>query len=66
MDADLAFLLLEIVLFNLLSRFTFGLTEKPIFWNFRGIRYPTVGKESNTPEMPLKVELLNPTRVPCN
>ncbi|TFY62064.1 hypothetical protein EVJ58_g4113 [Rhodofomes roseus] len=46
---------MKVVLAVLLTHFTFDLTEKPIVWNVAAIRYPTVGKESTRPEMPLKV-----------
>ncbi|KAI0917649.1 hypothetical protein AcW1_010348 [Taiwanofungus camphoratus] len=48
---------LKVVLAVLLSTFTFELTDKPIVWNVAGVWYPTVGKESNEPSMPLKVRL---------
>lgn len=39
----------------LLANFKFELTDKPIVWNNAGVAYPTVGKESKKPEMPLKL-----------
>ncbi|EPS94486.1 hypothetical protein FOMPIDRAFT_40741 [Fomitopsis schrenkii] len=32
--------------------------DKPIVWNVASVRYPTVGRESNAPEMPMKVSML--------
>ncbi|PCH40533.1 cytochrome P450 [Wolfiporia cocos MD-104 SS10] len=48
---------MKVVLSVLLANFTFELTDKPIEWNVAGVWYPTVGKESNTPQLPLKVGL---------
>ncbi|KAF9806968.1 hypothetical protein IEO21_08435 [Rhodonia placenta] len=48
---------MKIVLAVLLSNFTFELTAKPIEWNVSGVRYPTVGRESNVAQLPLKVGL---------
>ncbi|KAI0955822.1 hypothetical protein AcV7_006385 [Taiwanofungus camphoratus] len=53
---------MKVVLSVLLSNFTFELTEKPIEWNVATVRYPTVGKESNVSQMPLKVGLLKRVR----
>ena len=50
----------ETVLFVLLQHFKFKPTGKPIAWNFAAVQYPTVGRESPEPEMPLKVSLLRP------
>ncbi|CCM01001.1 uncharacterized protein FIBRA_03049 [Fibroporia radiculosa] len=49
---------MKVVLAVLLSNFTFELTDKPIEWNTAAVRYPTVGKVSNKPQLPLKVRLL--------
>ncbi|KAL7285768.1 hypothetical protein ACG7TL_000877 [Trametes sanguinea] len=51
---------MKTVLCVLLQWFKFELTDKPIAWNFAAVQYPTVGKESTIPEMPLKVSLLHP------
>ncbi|OSX57129.1 hypothetical protein POSPLADRAFT_1050195 [Postia placenta MAD-698-R-SB12] len=48
---------MKVVLAVLLSNFTFELTDKPIEWNISGVRYPTVGKDSNVAQLPLKVGL---------
>ena len=48
----------EVVLSVLLSTFRFEETNKPVVWNVGAVWYPTVGSESNTPELPLKVSLL--------
>ena len=50
----------ETVLCVLLQHFKFEPTGKPIAWNFAAVQYPTVGKESTFPELPLKVSLLRP------
>ena len=47
----------EVVLSVLITHFTFESSGKPIEWNIGGVMYPTVGKESNRPELPLRVAL---------
>lgn len=49
---------LKVVLSVLLCTFTFELTEKMIFWNVASVRYPTVGREGNRAEMPMRVGLV--------
>ncbi|OBZ67636.1 Docosahexaenoic acid omega-hydroxylase CYP4F3 [Grifola frondosa] len=46
---------MKVVLSLLIASFTFELSDKPIVWNLAGVRYPTVGKDSKKPQMPLKV-----------
>ena len=46
------------MLFVLLQHFKFEPTGKPIAWNLAAVQYPTVGKESPVPELPLKVTAL--------
>ncbi|KZT73906.1 cytochrome P450 [Daedalea quercina L-15889] len=48
---------MKVVLSVLVSTFTFELPETPIAWNVGGVWYPTAGKDSPKPEMPLKVGL---------
>ena len=48
---------IEVLLAVLVANFTFALTEKPIVWNVAGVRYPTVGWESNKAEMPMRVQV---------
>ncbi|TBU59775.1 cytochrome P450 [Dichomitus squalens] len=48
---------MKVVLSTLVSNFKFELSDKPIFWNFAGIAYPTTSHESSRPEMTLKVSL---------
>lgn len=48
----------EVFLSVLLSSFSFELTEKPIVWNVGPVMYPTVGEDSDRPELPLRVTLL--------
>ena len=50
----------EVLLAVVVANFTFDLTEKPIVWNVAGVRYPTVGWESNKAEMPMNVRLYGP------
>ena len=47
----------EVVLSVLVSTFTFESTGKSITWNMAGVIYPTMSRESETPEMFLKVGL---------
>ncbi|OBZ67961.1 Docosahexaenoic acid omega-hydroxylase CYP4F3 [Grifola frondosa] len=51
---------MKVVLSILMANFTFELADKPIQWNLAGVSYPTAGKESNKPELPMKV---NPSSV---
>ena len=53
----------EVVLSVLLSNFTFSLGDKQIEWNVGAVMYPTVGKESARPELPLRVGLYKPETV---
>ena len=46
----------EVVLSVLLPMFRFSLSNKEIVWNVSFVKYPTVGKKSNRPSMPLKLE----------
>ncbi|OBZ67957.1 Docosahexaenoic acid omega-hydroxylase CYP4F3 [Grifola frondosa] len=48
---------MKVVLSILMANFTFELADKPIQWNLAGVSYPTAGKESNNPEMSMKVKL---------
>ncbi|KAH9919294.1 cytochrome P450 [Fomitopsis serialis] len=54
---------MKTVLSVLVSTFTFELSDKPIVWNMAGIMYPTAGKESSNPSLPMKVGLYNVRRV---
>ncbi|TFY56029.1 hypothetical protein EVJ58_g7886 [Rhodofomes roseus] len=54
---------MKVVLSVLLSKFTFEPSGKPIHWNVGLVYYPTVGEESNKPELPLKVGLYQPSVV---
>lgn len=47
------------VLAILLRSFKFSPSEKEIVWNLAGVNYPTVGRTSVKPSMPLKVEAIN-------
>ncbi|KAI0761469.1 cytochrome P450 [Trametes elegans] len=49
---------MKVVLASLLPVFKFEPTEKTIHWNPAGVIYPSVGKHSRKPEMPLKVTLV--------
>ena len=48
----------EVVLVTLLSTFTLAPSDKDVYWNLAGIQYPTIGKESLRPELPMKVGFL--------
>ncbi|TFY56716.1 hypothetical protein EVJ58_g7467 [Rhodofomes roseus] len=52
---------IKVVLAVLLSKFTFEPSDKPIVWNVASVWYPTVGRKSNTPELPLKVGSYQPS-----
>ncbi|KAI0355254.1 cytochrome P450 [Trametes cingulata] len=47
---------MKVVLRKLLAKFTFAPSEKPVVWNFAGIRFPTLANET-TPSLPLRVGL---------
>ncbi|CCM02686.1 uncharacterized protein FIBRA_04792 [Fibroporia radiculosa] len=49
---------MKVVLSVLLSHFRFRPSGKPIEWNVGVVRYPTIGKISGAPQLPLKVEPL--------
>ena len=48
----------EVVLVMLLAKFTFAPSGKDIYWNLAPIQFPTVGKESPQPQLPLMVGLV--------
>ncbi|EED77278.1 predicted protein, partial [Postia placenta Mad-698-R] len=45
---------MKVVLAVMVSNFTFELTEKEIGWNVALVWYPTVGKDDDRPQLPLK------------
>ncbi|KAI1787726.1 cytochrome P450 [Ganoderma leucocontextum] len=49
---------LKVVLAVLVANFSFELGDKEIVWNHAGVAYPSVGRESKTPEMPLRVSAI--------
>ncbi|KAJ3488906.1 hypothetical protein NLI96_g2507 [Meripilus lineatus] len=49
---------MKVVLSVLLSSFKFSLSDQDIVWNLAPAKYPTVGRISIKPSMPMKVELL--------
>ncbi|KAI0668337.1 cytochrome P450 [Trametes maxima] len=49
---------MKVVLAMLIPAFKFELSDKTITWNVAGVVYPSVGKNSPKPEMPLKVTRL--------
>ncbi|KAJ3488875.1 hypothetical protein NLI96_g2508 [Meripilus lineatus] len=49
---------MKVVLSVLIATFKFSLSDQDIVWNLAGAKYPTVGKTSTKPSMPMKVELL--------
>lgn len=42
----------------LLSAFAFEKSDKPIVWNLAGVSYPTVGKDGEQSQLPIKVRTL--------
>lgn len=46
----------EVVLCQLLTKFTFATSAKPVVWNLSGVRFPTVA-EATKPSMPMMVGL---------
>ncbi|KAI0716430.1 cytochrome P450 [Earliella scabrosa] len=46
---------MKVILSTLIANFTFELSDKPIFWNVSAITFPSAGKDSEKPEMWLKV-----------
>lgn len=55
----------EVVLATIVSRFKIALADNAdqVVWNFASVRYPTVGKDSNKPEYPIKLERINMARL---
>ncbi|KAI0822980.1 hypothetical protein BC628DRAFT_629785 [Trametes gibbosa] len=45
----------EVVLSELLTNFTFELSDRPVVWNLAGISYPSISAESTSVELWLKV-----------
>ena len=54
--AFLAYVPAEVVLTILLGSFKFSLPKQEIVWNLAGVKYPTVGRASTKPSMPIVVE----------
>ncbi|TFY62571.1 hypothetical protein EVJ58_g3785 [Rhodofomes roseus] len=50
---------IKAVLSVLIPQFALDVTDKPIMWNVATVTYPTVGWESDKPELPLFVTPLN-------
>ncbi|KAM5531524.1 hypothetical protein V8D89_010179 [Ganoderma adspersum] len=50
---------MKVILSTLLANFNFELSEKPIVWNVSAITFPSISKESEKPEMWLKVSRCN-------
>ena len=48
----------EIILSLLLSNYSFEPTGKPVLWNLSAVVYPTMGSESEKPELLLKIKAL--------
>ncbi|KAH9915040.1 cytochrome P450 [Epithele typhae] len=48
---------MKVVLYLLVSAFTFKRGETPIFWSFAGIAYPTTGKKGDKPQLWLDISL---------
>ncbi|KAH9939786.1 cytochrome P450 [Epithele typhae] len=52
---------MKVVLVKLLEHFRFSMPAdlaQPIYWNFGGVQWPSVGRTSEKAELPLKVELV--------
>ncbi|KAL1947205.1 hypothetical protein VTO73DRAFT_14166 [Trametes versicolor] len=49
---------MKVVLASLLPALKFEPSGKPIYWNSAAVAFPSVGKDSRKPELPLKVTLL--------
>ncbi|KAI0355165.1 cytochrome P450 [Trametes cingulata] len=49
---------MKVVLAALLPAFRFAPTGRPVHWNAAGVAYPSAGRHSRKPEMPLRVTLL--------
>lgn len=54
----LTYFLVEVVLATMVPRFKISLANNAdeIYWNLANVRYPTVGKFSDKPEYPIKLE----------
>ncbi|THH32676.1 hypothetical protein EUX98_g1523 [Antrodiella citrinella] len=50
---------MKAVLSVLLEHFKFSPSDKEVYWNWAGIQFPTIGKESTETKMPLRVELVH-------
>ncbi|KAI8969383.1 cytochrome P450 [Trametes punicea] len=48
---------MKVVLSVLLPKFTFESSDRPLFWNASGVRYPSMGKYGGKPSLPMKVGL---------
>ena len=48
----------EVILSVLLPAFSFEVTDKPVACNASAVQYPTMGEESEKPELLLKVKAL--------
>ena len=61
LGVQLTYFRAEVVLAVLLESFKFMTPseERNVVWNFAGVRYPTVGEQSNTAELPLKIVPIN-------
>jgi len=49
---------MKMVLSVLLETLRFTPSDKEVYWNWSGVQFPTVGKDSSDPQMPLRVELV--------
>ncbi|EIW60950.1 cytochrome P450 [Trametes versicolor FP-101664 SS1] len=49
---------MKVMLASLLPALRFEPSGKPIYWNSAAVAFPSVGKDSRKPELPLKVTLL--------
>ncbi|KAG6900250.1 hypothetical protein C0993_000891 [Termitomyces sp. T159_Od127] len=51
---------MKVVLSTLISQFRFYPPEKEIFWQMSGITTPVLKESPETPQLPLRIELVNP------
>lgn len=54
----LRYMFTEVVLAVMLRSFRFTPSDKEVYWNLGGVNYPTIGKVSNKPELPIKVQAI--------
>ena len=48
----------EVILAVLITNFKFSATGAEIVWNVGGVSYPTIGRETDKPSLPIKIQAL--------